>query len=57
MHTVVAESWVTLDTGLLGENIIVLSLKVTDDFAKAVTLLALNGSAWLALSYLASLSI
>lgn len=35
MNTIVAETWVTLDTGLLCQNIIVLSLEVTDDFTKA----------------------
>ena len=35
VNTVVAESGITLDTGLLSENIVVLALEVADDFAKA----------------------
>lgn len=35
VDTVVPETGVALDTGLLGENIIVLSLKVTDNLGEA----------------------
>lgn len=35
VDTVVAESGVTLDTGLFCENVVVLALEVADDFAKA----------------------
>ena len=35
VHTIVAETGVTLDTRLLGENIIVLSLKIANNFSKA----------------------
>jgi hypothetical protein len=35
VNTVVAESRVTLDTRLLGENVVVLALEVADDFAEA----------------------
>jgi hypothetical protein len=34
VHTVIAESGVTLDTGLLGENIVVLALEVARDLAE-----------------------
>jgi hypothetical protein len=37
VNTVVAESRVTLDTGLLGKNIIVLTFEVARYFAKTVT--------------------
>jgi hypothetical protein len=36
VNTVVAEPWVTLDPRLLGKNVIVLSLEVTDDLGKAI---------------------
>ena len=36
MNTVVPEPRITLDTGLLGENIIVLTLEVSDDFLEAI---------------------
>lgn len=32
MHTVVPESGVSLDTRLLGQDIVILSLKITDNF-------------------------
>ena len=35
VHPVVAETRVTLDTGLLGENIVVLALEVTNDLLEA----------------------
>ena len=35
MNTIVAESGVTLDTGLLCQNVIVLSLEVANNFTKA----------------------
>ena len=35
MDTVVTEPRVTLDSGLLGENVIILPLEVTDDLGKA----------------------
>lgn len=35
VNTVVAESRVTLDTGLLSKNIVVLALEVADNFAEA----------------------
>lgn len=35
VDTVVAESGVTLDTGLLSQNVVVLALEVANDFAKA----------------------
>jgi hypothetical protein len=31
VDSIVAEAWVTLDTGLLGENIVVLPLQVAND--------------------------
>ena len=34
MDTVITEARVTLDTGLLGENVIVLALKVASDLAE-----------------------
>jgi hypothetical protein len=40
MDTVVAEAGVTLDTGLLCENIIVLSLEISYNFTKAFILSA-----------------
>jgi hypothetical protein len=36
VDTVVTESGVTLDTGLLSENIIVLTLKVSGDLAETI---------------------
>ena len=36
VDSVVPEARVTLDTGLLGQDIIVLSLKVSDDFGETV---------------------
>ena len=36
MHSVVAEAWVTLDTRLLGENVIVLALEVTHDLLETM---------------------
>ncbi len=36
MHTVVSEAGVTLDTRLLREDIVILPLKVTDDFLEPV---------------------
>lgn len=47
VDTVVAETRVTLDTRLLGENVIVLALEVTDDFAEAADLLAQMRPPWL----------
>jgi len=35
MNTVIAESGVSLDTGFRCKNIIVLSLKITNDFGEA----------------------
>ena len=35
MDTIVAETRITLDTGLLCENVVVLSFEVADDFTKA----------------------
>jgi len=35
VDTVISESGVTLNTGLLGKNVIVLSLEVADDLGKA----------------------
>lgn len=35
VNAVIAESGVTLDTGLFGKNIVVLTLEVADDLAKA----------------------
>lgn len=35
MDTVITESWVTLNSRFLGENIVVLSLKVTNNFLEA----------------------
>lgn len=35
VDTVVAETRVTLDTRLLGQNVIILALEVADDLAKA----------------------
>lgn len=36
VYTVVAEAGVTLDTGLLGKNVVVLSLKIANDLSEAV---------------------
>jgi len=36
MHTVVAESRVTLNTRLLGKNVVVLALKVARDLTEAI---------------------
>jgi hypothetical protein len=35
VHTIVAETGVTLDAGLLGENVIVLSLEEANDLGEA----------------------
>jgi hypothetical protein len=35
VNTIVAETGITLDTGLLCENIVVLSLKIANNFTKA----------------------
>lgn len=35
MHTVVTESWVTLDSVFFGENIIVLAFQITNNFLEA----------------------
>lgn len=60
MDTVVAEAGVTLDTRLLGKNIVILALEVTDNLAKAVRM-SVNKGGRHALEYsdpyLASLSI
>jgi hypothetical protein len=37
VHTIISEARVTLDTRLLGENVIVLSLQVSDDLREAAT--------------------
>lgn len=36
VDSVVPEAGVTLDTGLLGQDVVVLSLEVSDDFGKAI---------------------
>jgi len=36
VDTVIAETGVTLDTRLLCKNVIILSLKITNDFTKAI---------------------
>lgn len=36
VHSVIPESRVTLDAGLLSQNVIVLTLEVADDFLEAV---------------------
>ena len=41
MDTVIAESGVTLDTRLLCENVIVLSLEIANNFTKALSLSAM----------------
>lgn len=46
VDTVVAESWVTLDAGLLGENVIVLSLKVSLNLGEASLVVDLVSEAW-----------
>ena len=35
VHSVVAEAWVTLDTRLFGENVVVLPLEVANDLLEA----------------------
>lgn len=35
VHTVVPEPWVTLDPGLLGQDIVVLPLKISNNFTEA----------------------
>ena len=59
MNAIVTEAWVTLDTGFFCKNVIVLSLEVTNDFAKASIMLAATslGTSKTNVSYLASLSI
>lgn len=42
MDSVVSEAGVTLDTRLLGENVVVLSLEVTDDLGEAVTRVSMS---------------
>jgi len=32
VYTVVTESWVTLDPGLFGKNVIVLAFEISDNF-------------------------
>jgi len=56
MDTVVPESGVTLDTGLFGKNIIILTFKVAHDFTETIIMLILE-SARCRSAYLASLSI
>jgi hypothetical protein len=34
MHTVISETRVSLDSRLLGQNVVVLAFEVSDDFAK-----------------------
>lgn len=41
MDTIIAETRVTLDTRLLGENVIVLSLEIANNFTKALSLLVM----------------
>lgn len=36
MNTVVPETWVTLDAGLFGQDIVILTLEVAYNFLKAV---------------------
>ncbi len=59
MNTIIAEAGVTLDTGLLCENIVVLSLKIANNLTEAFVWSAVFW--WmlilLYISYLASLSI
>lgn len=40
VNTIVAEAGITLDTGLLCKNIIILSFKIADNLAKALNLSA-----------------
>jgi len=56
VDTIVAESWVTLDTGLLCENIVVLSLEIANNFTEAVFVSKVHSSLRCP-PYLASLSI
>lgn len=46
VNTIVAESWVTLDAGLLSENVIVLSLKVSLNLGEASLVVDLVSKAW-----------
>lgn len=46
VDTVVAKSWVTLDAGLLSENVIVLSLKVSLNLGEASLVVDLVSEAW-----------
>lgn len=57
MDTVVAESRITLDTGLHCKNIIVLAFKVANDFTKARSLSVATSLGYQDQPYLASLSI
>jgi hypothetical protein len=41
VNTIVPETGITLDTGLLCKNIVVLSLEVTDDFTEASVMSAI----------------
>lgn len=40
MHTIVAETWITLDTGLHSQNIVVLSLEIANDLSKTSSLVS-----------------
>jgi hypothetical protein len=36
MNTIITESWIALDTRFLRQNIVVLSLKITNDLTEAI---------------------
>ena len=55
VYTIITEAWVALDSRFLGENVIVLSLKVANDFRKAKQSVQIP-QVW-ETSYLSSLSI
>lgn len=59
MDTIVPESWITLDTRLLGKNIVILALEIAYDLSKASQQPISNGALICVsgLNYLASLSI
>jgi len=57
VDAVVPETRVTLDTGLLGENVIVLSLEISNNLSKAADALVVCADRRGRSVYLASLSI
>ncbi len=46
VNAVITESWVTLDTGFLCKNIVVLSLEVSDNLAETGLVVDLISETW-----------